>query len=240
MKFKEFDFEGEETLKSMSHAVNLNNWMYSQIEPFINGKVLEIGSGIGNISQVFIREGKDIDLSDIRDQYIDFLHDKFPNNKVLKIDLVHSDFDKVYSHLFGTYDLVFALNVIEHIENDKLAIRNICKLLKPSGIIYILVPAHQFLYNNFDKSLFHYRRYNKKSLKMIFPSNIEFVKSWYFNFAGIFGWYIVGNLLKKEIIPESNMKLYNFLTPIFKIIDIITLRSIGLSVVVVFKKDKNE
>jgi hypothetical protein len=75
---------------------------------------------------------------------------------------------------------------------------------------------------------------------MIFPSNIEFVKSWYFNFAGIFGWYIVGNLLKKEIIPESNMKLYNFLTPIFKIIDIITLRSIGLSVVVVFKKDKNE
>lgn len=36
------------------------------------------------------------------------------------------------------------------------------------------------------------------------------------------------------------MKFYNFLTPIFKIIDRITLRSIGLSVVAVFKKDKNE
>jgi len=236
MKFKEFDFEGEETLKSMSHAVKLNNWMYSQIKPFINGKVLEIGSGIGNISQVFIKEGNDIDLSDIRDQYINFLNDKFPNNKVLKIDLVHSDFDKVYGHLFGTYDLVFALNVIEHIENDKLAIKNICKLLKTNGIIYILVPAYQSLYNNFDKSLLHFRRYTKKSLKKIFQSNLKFIKSWYFNFAGIFGWYLVGNILKKEIIPESNMKLYNFLTPIFKIIDIITLRSIGLSVVVVFKK----
>ena len=236
MKFKEFDFEGEETLKSMSHAVKLNNWMYSQIKPFINGKVLEIGSGIGNISQVFIKEGNDIDLSDIRDQYINFLNDKFPNNKVLKIDLVHSDFDKVYGHLFGTYDLVFALNVIEHIENDKLAIKNICKLLKTNGIIYILVPAYQSLYNNFDKSLLHFRRYTKKSLKNIFQSNLKFIKSWYFNFAGIFGWYLVGNILKKEIIPESNMKLYNFLTPIFKIIDIITLRSIGLSVVVVFKK----
>lgn len=236
MKFKEFDFEGEETLKSMSHAVKLNNWMYSQIKPFINGKVLEIGSGIGNISQVFIKEGNDIDLSDIRDQYINFLNDKFPNNKVLKIDLVHSDFDKVYGHLFGTYDLVFALNVIEHIENDKLAIKNICKLLKTNGIIYVLVPAYQSLYNNFDKSLLHFRRYTKKSLKKIFQSNLKFIKSWYFNFAGIFGWYLVGNILKKEIIPESNMKLYNFLTPIFKIIDIITLRSIGLSVVVVFKK----
>ena len=238
MEFKEFDFEGEETLKSMSHAVNLNNWMYSQIKPFINGKVLEIGSGIGNISQVFIKEGNDIDLSDIRDQYIDFLHDKFPDNKVLKIDLVHSDFDEVYGHLFRTYDLVFALNVIEHIENDKLAIKNISKLLKTNGIIYILVPAYQSLYNNFDKSLFHFRRYTKKSLKDIFQSNLKFIKSWYFNFAGIFGWYLVGNILKKEIIPESNMKLYNFLTPIFKIMDRITLRSIGLSVVVVFKKIK--
>ncbi len=236
MKFKEFDFEGEETLKSMSHAVNLNNWMYSQIEPYINGRVLEIGSGIGNISQVFIKEGKDIDLSDIRDQYIDFLNDKFPNNKVLKIDLVHPDFDKVYNHLSGTYDLVFALNVIEHIEDDKLAIKNLSKLLKPNGIIYILVPAYQFLYNNFDKSLFHFRRYTKTTLKRIFHSNLNYLKSWYFNFAGIFGWYIVGKILKKEIIPESNMKLYNFLTPIFKVLDIITLRSIGLSVVVVFKK----
>tara|TARA_A100001011_G_scaffold271317_1_gene280530 strand:- start:133 stop:846 length:714 start_codon:yes stop_codon:yes gene_type:complete len=236
VKFKEFDFEGEETLKSMSHAVNLNNWMYSQIEPYINGRVLEIGSGIGNISQVFIKEGKDIDLSDIRDQYIDFLNDKFPNNKVLKIDLVHPDFDKVYNHLSGTYDLVFALNVIEHIEDDKLAIKNLSKLLKPNGIIYILVPAYQFLYNNFDKSLFHFRRYTKTTLKRIFHSNLNYLKSWYFNFAGIFGWYIVGKIFKKKIIPESNMKLYNFLTPIFKVLDIITLRSIGLSVVVVFKK----
>ena len=46
MKFKAFDFEGEETLKSMSNAVKLNQWMYSQILPFMNGKVLEIGSGI--------------------------------------------------------------------------------------------------------------------------------------------------------------------------------------------------
>lgn len=239
-KFKEFDFEGEETLKAMSHGTKLNKWMYSQIVPFINGNTLEIGSGIGNISQYFIKQHRDIDLSDIRDQYIDFLKAKFPKNTVLKIDLVHRNFDDIYGHLFGKYDLVFALNVIEHIENDKLSIINLTKLLKPGGFIYILVPAHQFLYNSFDKSLLHYRRYNKKSLKKIFPANLEFIKSWYFNFAGILGWYIAGSLLKKEIIPESNMKLYNFLTPIFKILDIITFGKVGLSVVGVFKKKKDE
>lgn len=236
MEYKEFDYEGEETLKAMSHGVRLNKWMYSQIKPYSNGKTLEVGSGIGNISQFFIEEGKEIDLSDLRDQYIDHLKQKFPKNNVLRIDLVHPDFDNKYAHLLGTYDLVYALNVIEHIEDDKQAIRNICKLLKPNGFIYILVPAYQSLFNSFDKALFHYRRYNKKSLKGIFPSQAEVAKSWYFNVVGIFGWYIVGSLLKKEIIPESNMKLYNTLTPIFKLIDVVTLKKMGLSVVVVAKK----
>ena len=60
-KYKEFDFEGEETLKAMSHGTKLNKWMYSQIVPFINGNTLEIGSGIGNISQYFIKQRRDID-----------------------------------------------------------------------------------------------------------------------------------------------------------------------------------
>ena len=149
---------------------------------------------------------------------------------------MHPDFDTEYAHLLGQFSLVFALNVVEHIEDDKLALHNIQKLLKPQGITYILVPAYNFLYNNFDKALYHFRRYNKKSLSAIFPTNTHKIKTWYFNFAGIFGWYIVGNILKKEIIPESNMKLYNTLTPIFKAVDFLIHRKMGLSVVLVSKK----
>ena len=122
MKYKEIDFEGEETLKSMSHADKLNEWMYMQIKPFVKGKVLEVGSGIGNISQYFIRDNLDIELSDIRDQYLKFLECRFDSNKVHKLDLVNPNFEKEYSHLIGQFSLVFALNVIEHIENDKLVI----------------------------------------------------------------------------------------------------------------------
>jgi len=236
MEFKEIDIEGELTLKAMSHGSKLNKWMYSQIKPFANGKILEIGSGIGNISEYFIEDKKDIQLSDIRNSYVSQLKKKFPDNTVLKLDLVHEDFDKEYKHLIGTFDLAYALNVIEHIENDKLAIININKLLRPGGFIYILVPAYQSLYNNFDRALLHYRRYTRKSLLKIFPLDLKFVKCWNFNFAGIFGWYIVGNIFKRNIIPESNMKLYNFLTPLFRLMDVLILRKIGLSVVAVYKK----
>ena len=236
MKYKEIDVEGEQILKSMSKGIKLNYWMYSQIKPFIKGKTLEIGSGIGNISRHFIENSEEICLSDIRDQYIKSLKSKYPKNEVLKIDLVDPDFDLKHSKLFETFNLVFALNVIEHIQDDKKALINLTKLLKPDGYLYILVPAHQILYNNFDKTLFHYRRYNKRKLIDTFPNSIKIIKSWYFNFAGIFGWLIVGKILNKKIIPESNMILYNLLTPLFKLLDYITFNKVGLSVIVVGQK----
>ena len=62
------------------------------------------------------------------------------------------------------------------------------------------------------------------------------IKSYYFNFAGIFGWFIVGTLLKKKIIPKSNMILYNKLVPIFKLLDKLTINKIGLSIINISKK----
>lgn len=82
----------------------------------------EVGSGIGNISQYFIDAKSDIVLSDIREEYCNALLQKFPKNKVLSLDLVHPDFENAYSHLLGSFDSCFAMNVIEHIvEDDHLA-----------------------------------------------------------------------------------------------------------------------
>ena len=236
MNYKEIDTEGEQILKLMSKGTKLNYWMYSQIKPYVTGKTLGIGSGIGNISRYFIENGDEIYLSDIRDQYLKLLKSKYPDNEVIKIDLVDPDFDVKHSKLFETFELVFALNVIEHIQDDRKALINISKLLKPNGFIYILVPAHQILFNNFDKTLFHYRRYNKRKLIDAFPNAIKIKKSWYFNFAGIFGWFIVGKILNKKTIPESNMILYNLLTPLFKLLDYLTFNKLGLSVIVTGQK----
>lgn len=235
-EIKTFDFEGEETLKSISKADKFNYWMYSQIKPYSKGKILEIGSGIGNISKFFIKDNSDITLSDLRDQYLNFLKDSYPKTPQCKIDIVDKDFDSKYKQHFNSYDLVYALNVVEHVKEDSQALENLNKLLTPTGKLFILVPAYQGLFNSFDIALEHFKRYTKTSLKKIFPNSMEIKKSWYFNFMGIFGWFLVGSILKKKIIPESNMKLYNTLTPLFKLIDILVLRKIGLSVIAVAEK----
>jgi 2-polyprenyl-3-methyl-5-hydroxy-6-metoxy-1,4-benzoquinol methylase len=152
---KQVDEEGEETLKAIAEADRFNAWMYEQVRPYAKGKILEIGSGIGNLSEFFISEGYDITLSDVRAQYTAQLFRKYPGMQVLEMDIVHPFFSDQYHDHLGTYDLVFALNVVEHILDDRLALRNMRSLLKRGGIMFVLVPAYPCLFNNFDRALEH-------------------------------------------------------------------------------------
>lgn len=233
--FKEIDSEGHETLDAIAEADAFNQWMYDTISPYCNGKVLEIGSGIGNISNFFIQDNKNITLSDIRQNYCDELRSKFDKAEVELIDIAHPNFETKYAHLLNKFDSVFALNVVEHIKDDQFAIDNCRKLLKKGGHLIILVPAHQALYNSFDVALEHYRRYNKKSLNNLF-GEFKIVSNFYFNFTAIFGWFITGSLLKKKTIPSDQMRLFNMLMPIIKVMDKIVMNKIGISVITVGRK----
>ncbi len=237
--FKEIDEEGLETLKAISAANSFNEWMYDRIRPHCSGKILEIGSGIGNISEYFVRDKSNITLSDLRENYLDFLRKNFQNKnaKIINLDIVGPSFEDYLANLNEPYDTVFALNVIEHIERDDIAIKNIYRMLKPGGKVVILVPAYQSLYNTFDKSLEHYRRYTAQTMSSVISgAGFDIEKADYFNAAGIAGWWFTGSIMKKETIPQGQMKLYNALVPIFKIVDKVLMNKVGLSTVVIGRK----
>lgn len=241
--FKEEDLEGWETLEAIAGAPRFNEWMYQTTSKHLKGNILEIGSGIGNISDYYLKDNRSLTLSDIRDNYCTYLQNKYSGHTnckgVLKIDLVHPQFDVEYKDYLQSFDGLFALNVVEHIKDDVQALKNARKLVKVGGSIVILVPAYQALYNHFDEALEHYRRYNKKKLQAVFEAaNVDVVRGHYFNMAGILGWYVSGNILKKKIIPTGQMKLYNSLVPLFKIADKILLNKIGLSVILVGERSE--
>lgn len=240
--FMENDEKGIATLENISEANNFNRWMYVTIKKHCKGRILEIGSGIGNISRFFIEDGSSIHLSDIRQEYINKLKRKFQGSSnllgVSNIDLVAPDFETRYREYLNSFDTLFSLNVIEHIKDDKLAISNCKKLLKKAGSLIVLVPAYKTLYNQFDKELFHYRRYTKKTLHKLIEQEkeLEKISSRYFNSFGTLGWFVSGNILKKKIVPKGQMKLYDRFIPIFKGFDNLFLRQFGLSVIMVAKK----
>lgn len=235
------DKVGLKTLEVVGEADRFNKWMFQTILPFSKGRVLEIGSGLGNISKFFLEHNFKTTLTDLREEYCASLKKKFESNPNLldvgQIDLIHPEFKKMYCDHLEQYDTVFALNVIEHIENDKLAVSNCKKLLKKGGHLILLVPSYQKLYNKFDKELGHYRRYNRKSLSFLFAnSNFQILHQQYYNCMGIFGWYFSGGLLKKESIPSNQMKIYDRLVPAWKILDLLVQNRIGLSTIAVGRK----
>jgi len=232
------DVYGYSTLESISGADKFNRWMYETIKPFCKGRVLEIGGGIGNISQCFLNDGEELVVTELQTEYCNIIRKRFGNRQnlkgVLEMDIVDPEFDLKYSEWFGTFDAVFALNVVEHIEDQHKAIANCKKLLKNGGNLVILVPAFQTLFNHFDTALGHYRRYTAKTLQAVFDTNdLSIVHRQYFNLIGIAGWWLSGSLLQKKIIPEGQMKLYNFFVPVFRIIDKVSNKWLGLSVIMV-------
>jgi hypothetical protein len=83
-------------------------------------------------------------------------------------------------------------------------------------------------------ALGHFRRYTAKTLLPVFKANeYSIIHKQYFNSIGIAGWWVSGTLLRKKVIPEGQMKIYNFFVPVFRIIDRITHRWFGLSVIMV-------
>lgn len=227
---------GTDTLEVISAANRFNRWMYKTIKPHCIGEILEIGSGIGNISQFFLRDGATISLSDIEKSYFPRLQEKFGKYKNLRemhrLDFSDKNLETNHPELLEKFDTIFALNVVEHIPDHELAMKNAMKMLKKGGKMVVLVPAFQSLYNEFDRQLDHQRRYSQKSLQNLLEvAGFEVIFSCYFNFIAILGWFVSGNILKEKMIPNGQMKFYDQLVPLWKVIDFFTRRLAGVSVI---------
>jgi SAM-dependent methyltransferase len=79
------------------------------------------------------------------------------------------------------FDVVALFDVLEHIEEDGLALRNINSMLRPGGRVILTVPAHRWLWSRIDELASHRRRYNRKGLSSLLSSTgFKVLESRYF------------------------------------------------------------
>ncbi len=235
-----YEEAGKDNLSLFDNAPRFTNWLYSEVKPFLKGAILEIGAGTGTYSKKIIADFPEsrVVLSDIDPVYVQRLNEMFKDNAkvtALGINLDHAVRDQ---QLHETFDAVIALNVMEHIEDDVAAINNIYDILNPGGVFVVLVPAHKFLYNVMDKSIGHFRRYNKKMMReKIATTKFSIAKMFYFNFTSMFGWFVNGNILKKTVINDSALGAFDKVVPVVRGIEKTILRKkIGISLITVLKK----
>ena len=231
---------GQQTLEVISKADRFNRWIYDTIRPYCHGNILEVGSGIGNISSFFVQDNFQISLSDVDDYYLQTLKSKYGTSSnvegILLLDLEHGDFENVYEGKQNSFDTIFLLNVLEHIKDDNKAVQNCKYLLKNGGTLIILVPAYSWLYAHLDKTLSHYRRYSLRNLKRLFSRQQLTVRAhFYFNGIGIIAWSYA-KIFRLSAVPATEMRMYDTLVPFGKLIDKIVLGKIGLSAIIIGDK----
>lgn len=228
------DALGATTLERLTDAPAFNRWMYSRFEPWLGNSVLEVGSGIGNLSQFFV-ERERVVLTDIDDAYLELLRDKFGELGGVRFEKMI--LPEVPSTLTGDrFQSLLCVNVLEHIEDDRAALSSMRSLLEKDGRLVLLVPAFQWLFGTLDAALSHFRRYTKRSLRTVLAeTGFRVIHLEYFNMGSMLGWWFTGRVLKKKVIPVKVLKLYDSLVPVFRQERLIPWR-VGQSVIAVGEK----
>jgi SAM-dependent methyltransferase len=210
------DRVGATTLERLAVAPRFNQWMYARLASWIGESVIEVGSGIGNLSRFLVHRRRVV-LTDTEPAYRAYLTEQFqklPHVRVRPLTLpeVPEDLRR------DPFDSVVCLNVLEHIERDMAALAAMGELVRPGGTVVLLVPAGPALYGELDRALGHYRRYTPATLRDVFAAARLAVRHLeYFNLAGIPGWWLVGRVLKRTMIPAGSLRIYDALVPLFRL-----------------------
>lgn len=120
--------------------------------------ILDVGCGAGGNIKILGEFGAVTGL-DISEEALKFArtHSAFKN-------LVQGNAEQL-PFPDNTFDLVSALDVLEHIPNDQLAVQEMFRVLKKNGFALVTVPAHRWLWSRHDEALQHLRRYTTNELR---------------------------------------------------------------------------
>jgi SAM-dependent methyltransferase len=230
-------YVGTHTLERIAQMDRFNAWMAENIRPHVGNRILEVGAGIGNMTQHFL-DREYVLATDSDDQLLLALQERLgarSNLRTRRLDLLENP-DAITSERFDT---IVCLNVLEHIEDDRKALRNMFHILEPGGKLVLLVPAFQWLFGSMDVGLGHYRRYTRKELREKFiATGFDIVSVRWMNMFGMIGWFLNGRLRKVEALPEGQLRAYDRFVPFFRLVERLTGPPIGQSIIVVGKKPR--
>ena len=137
----------------------LQQYILKNIYQGIPLKILNIGVATGATTQMLMTFGS-VTSIEYEKSCIDFVEEKLPF-EVQEGSILNLYFQDQY------FDLVCAFDVIEHVEDDQLAVREMYRVCKPSGNCLITVPAFMHLWSEHDLINHHFRRYTYRGLNSI-------------------------------------------------------------------------
>lgn len=211
--------------------------------PIKSGRLMDIGAGSGLMLKYFKDLGYEVSGIELDSTLVA----KMKKDSDLKgLSIEQGDITKLKGK--EQFDVVINNDVIEHIEDDRKAIKNLWSYVKPGGMLVVTVPAHSFLYSQRDKDWGHFRRYDRRDLvqKMTETNGtVKFITYW--NFLGFFVYLLMEKILHLKLHEEIRYKESTGNSLIKKMVEQVLLLEknlggtpIGLSLIIGVQKPEKE
>jgi SAM-dependent methyltransferase len=213
-------------LDAMADADGYNAWLVERAAPWLRGRVLDAGAGIGTHTGRLRERADEVVALEPDPELAAMLRLQVPG-----VEVVEGDAQAIE----GPFDAIVCFNVLEHIADDEGALRRFRELLAPGGALLLLVPAHPALYGSLDRTFGHERRYASAGLRGklvragLVPEQVRYV-----NPVGALGWLVQARLLRREHLPPAGLGLYDRLVPVLRALDALPV-PFGLSLWAVAK-----
>ena len=228
----ETTYSGRDNLEAMKKATRYNDFLIGLIRKNAVGDLaLDHGAGAGTFAKP-VSEG-DINVLCME-----------PDD-TLRAELADSGLDVAASLEEipdGSVDYAYTLNVLEHIEDDRKAIADLYRCLKPGGRILVYVPAFQILFSQMDDHVGHFRRYRRKPLIQVLRSvGFDVSQGRYVDSLGFLAtlvYKLVGD--RSGSVSPGSVAFYDSLIfPLSRVIDFLSVGSFGKNLAIVATKPSN-
>jgi SAM-dependent methyltransferase len=167
-------------------APNYLRWISDLIAPHLGHRVLEVGAGIGSITELWAT-GHEVVASDLSHRCVIALQSRFARSQ--NVTVVQKDVRQLEA-AGERFHSVVMINVLEHIEDDVGVLASLRPLLEPGGTVVIYVPALNGLYGRWDRKVGHYRRYSKWRLAEVArEAGLAVTELRYVNILAIPAWF---------------------------------------------------
>lgn len=216
-------------------STNYYRWIASALEPYLGNRTMEFGAGPGLLT----RQMRKFDFYLSTEGYKPFV-DKLENLMAERSDLSVElfDMDSLDSEIARLRELrldsLFSSNLLEHLKDDVGALSSMAKILNPGGRIVHFVPALRALYGEADRTIGHFRRYERAEvIAKAEAAGLIVERAAWFNIAGVFAWIVVNKILRQQNTSGGQFSAFNKMVPVFRSFEKIFPTFIGASLVLV-------
>jgi SAM-dependent methyltransferase len=194
------------TLEASEGLVRYNQWTLGEVANDIGGRTLELGAGTGTISELIDPLCSELVLVEPAANLCAQLAERFRGRDDVTVwnGPIESVATAPRIDVGPGFDTIVSFNVLEHIPDDVAALREARDLLIPGGRLVLFVPSLPVLYGTLDERVDHVRRYTKRTLTAaIEAAGLDVVRIEYFDFLGMFPWFLIGRVLRRTSWGQS-------------------------------------